>query len=99
VFEKLKQGLQGIIEKISKTGLTEKDLEPLIWDLQMQLIASDVSVQVAEKVCEELKKRLIGTDAPRFGNKSEGVKNALKESIETVMQTNNTIDVLNQFSI
>jgi fused signal recognition particle receptor len=99
VFEKLKQGLQGIIEKISKTGLTEKDLEPLIWDLQMQLIASDVSVQVAEKVCEELKKRLIGTDAPRFGNKSEGVKNALKESIETVMQTNNTIDVLNQVSI
>lgn len=99
MFEKLKQGLQGIIEKISKTGLTEKDLEPLIWDLQMQLIASDVSVQVAEKVCEELMKRLIGTDAPRFGNKSEDVKNALKESIETVMQTNITIDVLDQVSI
>jgi fused signal recognition particle receptor len=99
VFEKLKQGLQGIIEKISKTGLTEKDLDPLIWDLQMQLIANDVSVQVTEKVCEELKKRLIGTDAPRFGNKSESVKNALKESIETVMQTNNKIDVLNHVSL
>ena len=99
MFEKLKQGLQGIIEKISKTGLTEKDLEPLIWDLQMQLIANDVSVQVTEKVCEELKKRLIGTDAPRFGKKSESVKNALKESIEAVMQTNNKVDVLNQASL
>jgi fused signal recognition particle receptor len=94
VFEKLKQGFHEIIEKISKTGLAKKDLEPLIWDLQMRLIANDVSVQVAEKLCEELMKRLIGTDVPRFGNKSEGVKNALKESIETVMQKNNSIDVL-----
>ena len=42
MFDRLKQGLKGIVEKISKTGLTEKDLEPLVWDLQMQLIGADV---------------------------------------------------------
>ena len=94
MFDKLKQGLKGIVDKISKTGLTEKDLEPLINELQMQLIGNDVSVQVAEKVCEELKHRLIGQEASRFGGKSNLVKNALKESIETVMQTGRGVDLI-----
>ncbi|MGD0802527.1 MAG: signal recognition particle-docking protein FtsY [Candidatus Bathyarchaeia archaeon] len=94
MFDRLKQGLKGIVEKISKTGLTEKDLEPLVWDLQMQLIGNDVSVQVAEKVCEELKERLKGEEANRFGSKSDLVKKALKESIESVMQTGKGVDVV-----
>jgi len=94
LFDKLKQGLRGIVDKISKTGLTEKDLEPLVWDLQMQLISNDVSVQVAEKVCEELKKRLIGKEANRFGDKSDLVRKALKESIESVMQAGKVVDIV-----
>ena len=94
MFDRLKQGLKGIVEKISKTGLTEKNLEPLVWDLQMQLIGADVSVQVAEKVCEELKTRLMGEEANRFGSKSDVVKKALKESIESVMQTGKGIDLV-----
>jgi len=94
LFDRLKQGLKGIVDKISKTGLTEKDLEPLVWDLQMQLIANDVSVQVAEKVCEELKKRLVGTEANRFGGKGDVVKKALKESIEAVLHNEKGVDLL-----
>ncbi|MCB2171619.1 signal recognition particle receptor subunit alpha, partial [archaeon] len=71
MFEKLRNGLKGIVKKISNTGFTEKDLEPILWDLQMQLIGNDVSVEVAEKVCTELKERLIGSEAPRFGDKSD----------------------------
>ena len=95
MFDKLKQGLKGLVEKISKTGLSEKDLEPLIWDLQMQLIGNDVSVQVAEKICEELKSRLKGMEISRFGDKSAVVKKALKESIGTVMTNSNDVDLLN----
>ena len=94
MFDKLKHGLKGIVDKISKTGLSEKDLEPLIWDLQMQLISNDVSVQVAEKVCEELKARLIGEEAKRFGGKSDFVKKALKDSIESVMRANKAVNLV-----
>jgi fused signal recognition particle receptor len=93
VFEKLKQSFKGIVDKISKTGFTEKDLEPLIWELQIQLISNDVSVQVAEKICEELKTRLIGQEAPRFGVKLAPVKKALRESIEAVMVDKNNFDI------
>ena len=96
MFEKLRNGLKGIVKKISNTGFTEKDLEPILWDLQMQLIGNDVSVEVAEKVCTELQERLIGSEAPRFGDKSDVVETALRESLETVMNGESQLDLLAQ---
>jgi fused signal recognition particle receptor len=94
LFDKLRQGLKGIIDKISTSGLTEKDLDPLLWDLQLQLMGSDVSMEVAERVCAELKQRLLGSEAPRFGNKSGVVREALRESIAAVLNGQQTVDLL-----
>jgi fused signal recognition particle receptor len=94
MFEKLRDNLKGIINRISNTGFTEKDLEPIFWDLQLQLIGNDVSVEVAEQFCSKLKKQLIGTEAPRFGDKSNIVRSALQEALENVMICDNNFDFL-----
>jgi len=94
MFEKLRNGIKGIVNKISNSGFTEKDLEPFLWDLQLQLIGNDVSVEVAERICSELKERLLGTDAPRFGDKRGIVENALQESIEVVMNGDKRASIL-----
>jgi fused signal recognition particle receptor len=94
VFEKLRQGLKSIVNRINSAGLTEKDLDPILWDLQLQLIGNDVSVEVAEKVCNELKERLLGEDAPRFGDKSKLIHDSLKASLESVMNGSDRIDLL-----
>ncbi|HUV53922.1 MAG TPA: signal recognition particle-docking protein FtsY [Candidatus Krumholzibacteriaceae bacterium] len=94
MFEKLRQGLKGIVNRINSAGLTEKDLDPILWDLQLQLIGNDVSVEVAEKVCSELKERLLGEDAPRFGDKSKLIHDSLKASLESVMNGSGRIDLL-----
>jgi len=94
VFEKLRQGLKGIVNRINSAGLTEKDLDPILWDLQLQLIGNDVSVEVAEKVCSELKERLLGEDAPRFGDKSKLIHESLKASLESVMVGSGRVDLL-----
>ncbi len=93
MFDRLRQSLKGVVDKISKTGLTEKDLKPLSADLEMQLISNDVSLEVAEKITEELAKRLTGAEASRFGDKSRQVREALRESIEAVLQTE-TVDFI-----
>ncbi len=98
MFEKLRKGLKGIVNKISNSGFTEKDLEPLLWDLQLQLISNDVSVEVAERVCVEMKERLVGTGAPRFGDKSDVVRTALMESLEAVMDGSNKLDLFEKIS-
>ena len=94
MFDKLRQGLNGIVDRISKSELSEKDLEPILWDLQLQLISNDVAVDVAAKVCEELKGRLEGVAIPRFGDKAAPVLEVLKESIESVMDADGHLDFL-----
>ncbi len=94
MFEKLKQGLKGVVDRISKSELSEKDLEPILWDLQLQLISNDVAVGVADKVCEELKERLKGVAFPRFGDKMAPIKAVLREAIETTIATNSQMDLL-----
>jgi fused signal recognition particle receptor len=94
VFEKLKEGLRGVVERISKSELSEKDLEPILWDMQLQLISNDVAVDVAAKVCEELRERLKGVTFPRFGDKMAPVKEALREAIEATMTADGVEDLL-----
>ena len=94
MFEKLKQGLRGVVDKISKSQLSEQDVEPMLWDLQLQLISNDVAVDVASRIGEELKERLKGVAVTRFGDKRAPVLTALRESIEAVMTTSGSIDLL-----
>lgn len=94
MFEKLKQGIKGIVERISKSELSEKDLDPILWDLQLQLISNDVAVEIAQRVCQELKERLKGVQFARLGDKTEPVKEALREAIEAVMATNGELNIL-----
>ena len=94
MFEKLKQGLRGVVDKISKSQLSEQDVEPILWDLQLQLISNDVAVDVASRIGEELKERLKGVAVTRFGDKRTPVLAALRESIEAVMTTSGSIDLL-----
>jgi len=94
VFEKLRQGIKGIVERISKSELSEKDLDLILWDLQLQLISNDVAVEIAQRVCQELKERLKGVQFARLGDKTEPVKEALREAIEAVMATNGELNIL-----
>jgi len=94
VFDKLKQGLRSVVERISRSELSDEDLEPILWDLQLQLISNDVAVDVAARVCEELKERLKGVTFPRFGDKTPPVREALREAIEATMETDGGVDLL-----
>jgi len=94
VFEKLRDSLKGIVNRVTSSGLTEEQLEPIIWDLQLQLISNDVSVEVAEKICTELKERLVGAEAPRFRDKTQVVTQAFQQSLESVLKGSDDIDLL-----
>ena len=98
MFDKLRQGLKGAFDKISQSALSEKDLEPVLWDLQLQLISNDVAVEVASKISEELQSRLIGTSLPRFGDKAEAIREAFRESIESVMASEDRKDIVDLVS-
>jgi len=96
LFDRLKKSLQGVVDQISKSEVKEEDLEPILWDLQLQLISNDVAMDVAAKISDELKERLKGLQVARFSDKSEPVKQALREAIESVLVTNGGWELLDK---
>ena len=53
---------------------------------------------MAAKISEELQSRLIGTPLSRFGNKAESIKKAFRESIESVLSTEDRKDIVDLVS-
>ncbi|MBQ03408.1 signal recognition particle-docking protein FtsY [Candidatus Bathyarchaeota archaeon] len=94
MFDKLRQGLRGVVDKISQSALSEKDLEPILWDLQLQLISNDVAVEVAAKISNELQSRLLSSSFPRFGSKTEPIREAFRESIKSVLVADADKDII-----
>ncbi len=84
MFRKLKDAINSSLEKISKKVLSEKDLEDLLWELQIQLVQNDVAFEAAEKIVNDIKQQLIGEKVSRFKDLRALIRNALAQSIKSV---------------
>lgn len=84
--EKPKKGLLAKLKKkITEKIIKEEDIKDVIWDLQVALIESDVAVEVAEKICNDLKKNLVGKSIKKKEIENV-VKDSLKDSILEIMK-------------
>jgi fused signal recognition particle receptor len=98
VFERLKQGLEGIIDKITKTELKENKLEPILWELKLLLLENDVAYSVAERLCNTVSASLNGMEIGRFEDIEKLVTESLREAVAEILQTEKT-DLLKSAAI
>jgi fused signal recognition particle receptor len=94
MFEKLKSGLSGLVNKITTTELKAENLRPVLSEFRINLIENDVAVPVAERICDELEKRLDGVQVKRLEDRRKIVKENLREVLLETMLTNYKIDLL-----
>jgi fused signal recognition particle receptor len=94
MFEKLKSGLSGLVNKITTTELKAETLRPVLSEFKINLIENDVAVPVAERICDEMEIRLDGVQVKRLEDRKEIVKENLREVLLQTMLTNNKIDLL-----
>jgi fused signal recognition particle receptor len=89
MFEKLKKTfskfVESVVSAIKEDTLSEKDVEGLVSDLYIDLVESDVAVDVADAVVDELKRRLVGVKVPRFGEREAVIKKAIYDSLLGVL--------------
>ena len=95
MFEKLKSGLSGLVNKITTTELKAENLRPVLSEFKMSLIENDVAVPVAERICGEMEKRLDGVQVKRLEDRRKIVKENLREVLLETMLTNDNIDFWN----
>jgi fused signal recognition particle receptor len=94
MFEKLKSGFKGLVSKVTTTELKTENLTPILSDFKMSLAENDVAYQVADKICDELEKRLTGVSVKRLDDRKKIVEDNLRQVLLDVMLTNKRIDLL-----
>ncbi len=94
MFEKLKSGFKGLVNKVTTTELKAESLNPILSDFKMSLAENDVAFPVADKICDELEKRLVGVQVKRLEDRKKIVEENLRQVLLEVMLTNERIDLL-----
>ena len=94
MFEKLKSRLSGLVNKITTTELKAEKLRPVLSDFKLSLIENDVAFPVAERICDEMEKRLDGVQIKRLEDRRKIVKANLREVLLETMLSNDKVDLL-----
>jgi len=94
MFERLKSGLKGLVNKVTITELKAENLRPILSEFKINLVENDVAFPVAEKICDEMEKRLDGVQVKRLEDRGKIVEKNLREVLLEIMLKNNEIDLL-----
>jgi len=78
----------GIVERLKKAVtekvIEEKDIIPVLGDIQTGLLESDVALEVAEKIIDDLKNALVGKSIPR-GQLEQVIRESLRKSVFEIL--------------
>jgi fused signal recognition particle receptor len=94
MFEKLKSGFKGLVTKVTTTELKAENLTPILSDFKMNLAENDVAFPVADKICDDLVKRLDRISVKRLDDRKKIVDENLRQVLLEVMLTKDKIDLL-----
>lgn len=95
--ESEKESKSGIFSFIREKTISEKDLDDLLWELEMSLLESDVALEVAEKIIISVKEDLVGKKIKRSSDVADYTRNALKNAVSGILEVESkSIDTLLQ---
>lgn len=83
--EKSEDTEAGVFSFIREKTLSEKDVDDILWELEMSLLESDVALEVAEKIINSVKDDLVGKKIKRSSDVEKYTRKALKNAISTIL--------------
>ena len=95
MFEKLKSGLKGLVQKVTTIELSPENLDSVLSQFEMNLVENDVALPVAKRICNDLAERLDKVQVGRFEDRKKVVEESLREVLLEILLTDNKIDLVN----
>jgi len=86
MFEKLKSGLNGFVQKISQKELSDKDIDRILDEFTLVLAQNDVAYDVAKKICDGIHIKLKDVQFKRFGGSTEPAREVLHEVLVELLK-------------
>ncbi len=75
----------GIFSFVRHRTISEKDIDDILFELEMALLEGDVAMDVAEEIIKSVKENLVGRKIKRRNDVSDFTKEALKKAIENIL--------------
>src|SRR3989338_5736843 len=97
MFDKLRSTFSSVAKNLGEKELKENDIDDLLFQLEIELMESDVATEVIDAIKSDLKKKLIGTSVDRKEIESF-VKNSLIQSISELFDAAGTVDILSSIN-
>ncbi len=89
MLEGIKKAFKDVAEALKTRSLSEKEIQEYVEDFKLKLIMNDVAVEVAEKLGEELARKLKPLKLSRFGDSSKEILNQISAVIDPVLKEGN----------
>jgi fused signal recognition particle receptor len=97
MFDKLRSAFSNAAKSLGEKELNEKDIEDILFELEISLLESDVATEVIDSVKSDLKEKLIGSKVDK--NEIEKfVKDSLISSISTLFDEAGEYDLFEKIN-
>ena len=97
MFDKLRKAFSSAAKSLGEKELNEKDIEDILFELEISLLESDVAGEVIDEIKSDLKKKLIGSKIDK--NEIEKfVKDSLISSISNLFDNVGKIDLFERIN-
>lgn len=93
MFEKLRERLNNLVNRIATTEQKAENLQPILWEFKISLLENNVAMVVADHICKEIERRLVGRKVKRLEDRRKIVRETLREVLLEVLSTP-SIDLL-----
>lgn len=97
MFEKLRNAFSNTAKSLGERELKEKDIEDVLFELEISLLESDVATEVIDTIKGELKERLIGSKVNKSQTESF-VKKNLIQTISVLFDDAGRLDLLERIN-
>ena len=93
MFDKLRNAFSSAAKSFGQKELKEKDIDEVLFELEVALMESDVAIEVIDSLKSDLKQKLIGTTVEKE-QVANIVKQTLRQNISNLFDAAGKIDIL-----
>lgn len=97
MFDKLRGAFAGVAKSLGERELKEKDIDDVLFELEISLLESDVASEVIDSIKADLKKDLVGARVEK-SKISDAIKSSLISSISSLFDSAGRVDLLDMIS-
>jgi len=97
MFDKLRSAFSNAAKSLGEKELNEKDIEDILFELEIALLESDVATEVIDAIKDDLKEKLIGSKVDKH-EIEKFVKDSLISIISSLFDGAGTVDLFERIN-